>query len=87
MMIAPCGLDCDTCPQKPEYCDGCHAETDHVWNAECEVRVCCKTDKGLDNCSLCDTFPCQRLTDFENDGWDHHTEAVQRLRGLKESQG
>jgi len=83
MELAPCGLDCDVCPQKPEHCDGCHAEGDHLWHADCKLRVCCKFEKGLSNCALCDGFPCLTLTDFENDRWAHHTAAVQRLRALR----
>ena len=87
MMLAPCGLDCDTCPQRPNDCDGCHAEGVHLWDAECGIRVCCNRKRGLSDCSLCDAFPCQLIVDFENDKYAHHTEAVRTLRELRESRG
>ncbi len=82
-MLAPCGLDCDACPQKPGKCDGCHSEDGRVWDAECRIRMCCKYAKGLDNCAACGAFPCQVILDFESDEWPHHTEAVKRLRAIR----
>ena len=83
MRIAPCGIDCDACPLKPKDCDGCHAQSDHLWHADCEKRVCCLQKKKLDNCSLCDEFPCPRIIAFENDKWAYHKAGVARLRSLK----
>ena len=84
MELAPCGMDCAACPQKPENCDGCHAESDHLWSGDCRIRVCCKFEKHLSNCSLCADFPCPTILEFESDKWDHHKVAVQTLRGLQE---
>ena len=83
MELAPCGLDCGACPQKPESCDGCHADNGRVWSSRCGIRICCKSDKGLGNCSQCAEFPCQTILAFEQDKWDHHTQAVGRLRRLR----
>ena len=83
MELAPCGLGCDACPQKPEHCDGCHADSDHLWSPKCRIRLCCKLERRLTNCSLCMDFPCQTILDFESDKWDHHTAAVTRLRGMR----
>lgn len=83
MELAPCGLNCDNCPQQPEHCDGCHAESDHLWHADCSIRVCCKFEKHHCNCSQCATFPCGAILDFEADRWPHHTAAVARLRSLR----
>jgi hypothetical protein len=85
MELAPCGLDCGACPQKPAHCDGCHAEGDHRWHADCKIRVCCKFEKGLANCAECGSFPCQSIVDFEDDRWAHHTAAVQRLRAMRQT--
>ena len=84
MKLAPCGIDCGRCPERPKNCDGCHAESDHLWSADCRIRVCCKFERGLSNCSACTDFPCQVILDFESDKWDHHTEAVGRLRGMRQ---
>ena len=83
MDLAPCGLDCRACPQRPERCDGCHAESDHVWAADCRIRVCCKFEKKLRNCSQCADFPCQLIVAFADDQWEHHTAAVGRLREMR----
>lgn len=83
MPIAPCGLDCDACPQKPEQCDGCLSDSDHVWCADCAIRVCCRFEKKLPDCSFCDAFPCRTILNFENDKYDHHTATVQHLRERK----
>ncbi len=83
MKLAPCGLDCDKCPQRPQHCDGCHAEGNHLWHADCGIRVCCKFDRKLDNCSQCAQFPCQRIQAFGSDKWAHHRAAVQHLHDLR----
>ena len=83
MEIAPCGIDCDTCDQKPNHCDGCHALSDHLYCPDCEIRVCCLFDRKLSNCSECSDFPCRSILDFEADPWDHHTAAVKRLRRMR----
>lgn len=84
MELAACGLDCDACPHKPEHCDGCHASTDHLWCADCKIRVCCILERKLANCSQCDEFPCPTILDFESDEWEHHTAAMKTLRELRE---
>ena len=84
MELAPCGLDCEACPQKPDHCDGCHAESDNVRSANCRIRVCCKFERNLSNCSQCVDFPCQVILDFEADQWDHHTAGVKMLRELRQ---
>ncbi len=82
MKLAPCGIDCDACQLKPEQCDGCHAESNHLWCSDCNIRVCCIFKHKLDNCSQCNDFPCKNTTDFENDHYVHHTHAVTKLREM-----
>lgn len=82
MELAPCGLDCDACGLRGEECDGCHADSDHLWSPDCGIRLCCKFKKGYSNCSECGDFACQLILDFENDPHVHHTAAVQKLRCL-----
>ncbi len=83
MNLAPCGLDCDACNLKPEKCDGCHADGDHMWHAGCGIRVCCKFEKKFSNCSQCPEFPCNRISDFGCDKWEHHRAAVRRLHEMR----
>jgi len=86
MELAPCGLDCDACERKPDQCDGCRADSDHLWRADCAIRTCCRFDRKLGNCSQCADFPCRKILDFEADKWAHHTAAVQRLRAMRDRQ-
>ena len=83
MKLAPCGLDCNICPQRPKDCDGCHVESDHLWCADCKTRVCCKFQRKLDNCSLCGDFPCPTISAFGNDQYEHHRAAVRTLHQLR----
>ena len=70
---------------KPEWfkCRGCHGEDELVWDGGCDIRECCIKIKKLDNCSLCDDFPCEHILNFENDEHDHHTAAVANLRKIR----
>jgi len=50
---------------KDIFCDGCLAETGVLFFhcLECEIRKCC-LEKNIENCALCDQFPCQKISDF-----------------------
>jgi len=85
LKLAPCGIECDRCNLRPEKCDGCHADTDHQWHADCGIRVCCRFQKRLDNCAQCDGFPCERIKAFGSDKYEHHRAAVERLHELRGS--
>jgi len=74
------------CPDaKPEWfkCRGCKGEDKYVWGDDCEIRNCCLKTKKLDNCSLCDSFPCEYILNFENDGLEHHKAAITNLRRMR----
>jgi hypothetical protein len=83
MKLACCGLDCNKCDLRPKDCDGCHAESDHLWHADCKIRLCCKLERKLDNCSLCKDFPCPTIRAFGSDKWAHHRAAFQRLEKMR----
>ena len=109
-MIAPCGIDCDSCPilkavndtefaeklaadwrksghPKAEAgwfkCQGCRGDDTLVWGEDCAIRKCCLKERQLENCSLCQDFPCKLITDFETDGATHHKAAVANLRQFR----
>ncbi len=64
------------------YCLGCHGDRDTHWSPDCWILHCCVDEKGLDNCSECDEFPCERLERWaEND--DGYAEGLERLKGLR----
>jgi len=53
-------------PPSEINCDGCHAidgvQVSHC--AECEIRRCSQQTHGVENCGLCDDYPCQRIVKF-----------------------
>lgn len=64
------------------YCLGCHGDRETHWSPDCWILRCCVDEKGLDNCSECDKFPCERLEEWaEKDGI--YSEGLERLKELK----
>lgn len=65
-------------------CDGClvNGRLD-LWCRNCQIRVCEKLQSGNIRCSDCDEFPCTRLTDFRDDGMNHHSEITDNLEQLQ----
>lgn len=66
-------------------CEGClSTEVIALYCRDCGLRACV-FEKGLTHCAQCSVFPCQRITDFNNDGIRHHSEVldnVQRQRKI-----
>lgn len=63
-----------------EFCPGCRLENQC---GDCAIRDCA-IEKNREYCSLCDDFPCQKLTDFQSDGIPHHAESIENLTMLKQ---
>ena len=66
-------------------CRGCWED-----NADCffkcgcyniDFRVCCK-DRGIENCSGCDDFPCKNYADFANAN-SHHMAAMETIETIR----
>jgi hypothetical protein len=67
------------------YCKGCHSDQDDVhWDAECRILLCCVVEKGLDNCSQCQVFPCEMLTEWAGDN-PKYIEALDRLKSIADN--
>ena len=66
------------------YCISCHSDRSLHWSADCWILKCCVDDKGLENCSQCGEFPCEKLLEWgqTNPGYD---EVLDNLKKLKES--
>ena len=66
-------------------CKGCRSDllSVHPGCSQCEIRACADT-KGIVHCGLCDSFPCERLRAFQNNGRVHHLYVVQQLEALRE---
>jgi len=65
-------------------CEGClSAEVIALYCRECVLRACV-FKRGLTHCAQCSDFPCQRITDFNNDGIRHHSEVLDNGRRQRE---
>jgi hypothetical protein len=64
-------------------CHGCRTGTVAVFCATCGFRACA-AEKGIDNCSRCDDFPCDELVRFRNDKAPHHSVVLTNLRRIRE---
>ena len=62
-------------------CGKCHGPRDTHWSPDCWILKCCVDDRGLDNCSQCDEFPCDRLEQWSTGGKEYG-EALERLKNL-----
>ena len=53
-------------PPEAIDCDGCHADggvqISHC--SQCEIRACSQRTHGIENCGLCDEYPCERIIAF-----------------------
>jgi len=70
--------------QPSMQCDGCLGggrAPAHI--PKCEIRACAATKTKTGRCSECADFPCGRITDFNNDGMQHHSEVLANLRQLR----
>jgi hypothetical protein len=63
------------------YCKGCLSDRSLHWSDDCWILKCCVDGKGLENCSECDTFPCDRLVEWSRQNEDYG-KAFQRLREM-----
>ena len=64
-------------------CDGCLSDVRAAPCRDCEIRDCA-VSKGITHCSQCDDFPCQLITDFNNDEFAHHSEVLDNIRRQRE---
>jgi len=70
--------------QPSMQCDGCLGggrAPAHI--SKCEIRACAANKTKTGRCSECAEFPCSRITDFNNDGMQHHGEVLENLRQLR----
>jgi len=49
-------------PPEQIMCDGCMADNPHMIDQTCPVRPCV-IESGLDNCSQCEDYVCEKLTE------------------------
>ncbi len=63
------------------YCMGCCGSRETHWSPDCWILICCVDQHGLDNCSECQDFPCDRLIEWAEQDPDYQA-AFGRLRQL-----
>ena len=71
---------------KPEdlICDGCIARGRVAsFCRKCAIRACAEGKPNVTRCSDCPDFPCARITNFNNDGMQHHSEVLSNLRQIQ----
>ena len=72
--------------ERKMYCTGCLGDRDTHWSADCWILACCVDQRGLGNCSECESFACERLVEWakQNEGYGA---ALSRLRELHAATG
>jgi hypothetical protein len=50
----------------------------------CAMRSCAASKSNVTRCSDCADVPCAKVTNFNNDGMQHHSEVLENLRHLRE---
>ena len=79
--IAFCGVVCSDCPDRiGGKCPGCR-KTD--WGDDPCPPVGCCTEKRIDCCADCATFPCEMMAEFYQET-DVHREAYRRMCIVRE---
>jgi hypothetical protein len=73
--------------KKAPLCRGCWGIMDDCFLScgcgNCYLRICCK-EKQINHCGECDSFPCEHIESFANDGLLHHKSAVENLHTIRE---
>ena len=65
-------------------CEGClSSEVIATFCRDCAIRACA-FERGITHCAQCPDFPCQRITDFNNDDMRHHSEVLANIRRQRE---
>jgi hypothetical protein len=64
-------------------CAGCKSGTVAGFCLEC-LFIPCARAKGVESCSDCKEYPCERLTGFRDDVSPHHSVVIKNLDRLKE---
>ena len=67
MIESRCGILCGECGYRESMgCKGCVNIEKPFWGDACPVKSCCE-GKGLENCGMCEAFPCELLNSFAYD--------------------
>jgi hypothetical protein len=80
-IISRCGLICSDCDYREKFnCPTCHESNENPFWGECKVAKC-SISRNLNNCSECEDFACELLTEFAFD--KEHGDNGERIENLK----
>ena len=67
MIESRCGILCSECSFRDSMdCKGCITIDKPFCGDMCPVKSCCE-ERALENCGMCDSFPCALLSSFAYD--------------------
>lgn len=67
MTESRCGILCSECGYREQMnCNGCVSISKPFWGEACPVKSCCEAT-DTNHCGLCESFPCDLLTQFAYD--------------------
>jgi len=70
--------------QRKMFCTGCLGSRATHWSADCWILACCVDQHGLEKCSQCVDFPCDRLVAWSKEN-ESYQQALENLKLLRES--
>ena len=65
------------------HCDGCRGERSKHWSPDCWILHCCVDQKGLEHCSQCEAFPCDKLEAWATES-ARYARALERLKEMNQ---
>jgi hypothetical protein len=66
-------------------CDGCIGGGRVAsFCLKCGMRDCAEKKQKVTRCADCKEFPCSQITNFNNDGMQHHAEVLANCRQIRE---
>ncbi|MFC2078030.1 DUF3795 domain-containing protein [Candidatus Bipolaricaulota bacterium] len=78
----------DEAVERDMTCRGCRGDRTVHWSVDddgtvsCWILSCCVDERGLDHCSDCGEFPCDRLVSW-SEGNAGYTKAFERLTAMR----
>jgi hypothetical protein len=71
-------------PVKEVRCSGCHSESRSFYCRDICKMAECAAEKGIEFCGSCESYPCQKLKDFQC-AMPHRIELWRSLERIRES--
>ncbi|MCL2402965.1 MAG: DUF3795 domain-containing protein [Coriobacteriia bacterium] len=89
--IGCCGIDCGLCPRYytngPSRCPGCGGAGFDAVHPPCGILSCCLNKRGLEVCSQCPDYPCEKYNDkqkVEKDSFVTHKRILENHKVIQE---